>query len=243
MRLRPSEDAGGSLPRRRDPHGRDRRSPSVAVVVPKPLTSNAGAHGRFDRADFVYDPGKDVYTCPAGEPLRYRFTGQQDGKTVRTYCSDACGSCAIRAMCTTGDMRRVCPALMMTFASSLARRKRSASSISSEGRHASMVRNSAARTQPGHSPRARPCTGSGHGSTSSKGARRRPLSPPSAAWRRGRERAARHCFVRKRETATGGCGGNGRDLERVGAIEALHPSSCENDPLAGSEAGGQSPSQ
>ncbi|MEM7530493.1 MAG: IS1182 family transposase [Pseudomonadota bacterium] len=79
----------------------------IALVVPKPLTSNAGAHGRFDKAGFVYDPGKDVFTCPAGEPLRYRFTSQQDGKTVRTYWSDACAGCAIKQMCTPSDMRRV----------------------------------------------------------------------------------------------------------------------------------------
>lgn len=72
----------------------------IAVVVPKPLTSNAGAHGRFDKADFTYQPEADAYTCPAGERLSYRFTSQQDGKTVRTYWSDACaGPAATRATC------------------------------------------------------------------------------------------------------------------------------------------------
>lgn len=38
----------------------------VAVVVPKPLTSNAGARGRFDKADFAYVAEEDVYRCPPG---------------------------------------------------------------------------------------------------------------------------------------------------------------------------------
>lgn len=39
----------------------------VAVTVSKPNTSNAGAVGRFDKADFVYIPDRDAYICPAGD--------------------------------------------------------------------------------------------------------------------------------------------------------------------------------
>jgi hypothetical protein len=62
----------------------------ISVVVPKPMTSNAGARGQFDKADFAYDRDEDVYVCPAGEKLIYRFTGQQDGKAIRSYWSGAC---------------------------------------------------------------------------------------------------------------------------------------------------------
>ena len=79
----------------------------VSVVVPKPLTSNAGARGRFDKADFSYDGARDVYICPAGADLRYRFTSQQDGKAIRSYWSDACAGCSIKDKCTTGEQRRV----------------------------------------------------------------------------------------------------------------------------------------
>jgi len=79
----------------------------VAVVVPKPLTSNAGARGLFDKADFSYLADEDVYRCPAGERLRYRFTGRQDGKDMRTYWSGACSDCALRNRCTTSKERRV----------------------------------------------------------------------------------------------------------------------------------------
>jgi lambda repressor-like predicted transcriptional regulator len=62
----------------------------ISVVVPKPMTSNAAARGQFDKADFAYDSNLDVYVCPAGEKLIYRFTGQQDGKAIRSYWSGAC---------------------------------------------------------------------------------------------------------------------------------------------------------
>ncbi len=79
----------------------------VAVVVPKSMTSNAGARGRFDKADFAYDSARDVYICPAGEALTYRFTGHQDGKAMRSYWCGACTDCVIRDKCTTGEQRRV----------------------------------------------------------------------------------------------------------------------------------------
>ena len=79
----------------------------VTVVVPKSMTSNAGARGRFDKADFAYDSAQDVYVCPAGEALTYRFTSQQDGKAMRSYWCGACADCAIRDKCTTGEQRRV----------------------------------------------------------------------------------------------------------------------------------------
>ena len=79
----------------------------ISVVVPKPMTSNAAARGQFDKADFAYASEKDVYICPAGENLTYRFTGQQDGKAIRSYWSSACADCVIKDKCTTSKERRV----------------------------------------------------------------------------------------------------------------------------------------
>jgi transposase len=79
----------------------------ISVVVPKPMTSNAGARGQFDKADFAYDAAKDVYICPAREDLIYRFTSQQDGKAIRSYWSGACAGCVIKDKCTAGKERRV----------------------------------------------------------------------------------------------------------------------------------------
>ena len=79
----------------------------IPVTVPKPHTSNAAAQGRFDRADFTYVPGEDAYICPAGAQLTYRFTNTEAGKTLRSYWTDACRSCAIKGCCTTGLQRRI----------------------------------------------------------------------------------------------------------------------------------------
>ena len=43
-------------------------------MVSKPMTSNAGAEGRFSKADFIYIAKDDEYQCPAGERAIRRFT-------------------------------------------------------------------------------------------------------------------------------------------------------------------------
>jgi hypothetical protein len=54
--------------------------------LPKPLTSGAKAAGRFGKQNyFVYVAAEDIYRCPAGERLTYRFTNQEDGKMLRRY--------------------------------------------------------------------------------------------------------------------------------------------------------------
>jgi transposase len=79
----------------------------ITVTLPKPLTSAAKAAGRFGKQDFIYVAAEDIYRCPAGEWLTYRFTAQEDGKTLRRYWTTACQSCALKAQCTTGRERRI----------------------------------------------------------------------------------------------------------------------------------------
>ena len=38
----------------------------INTLVPKPLTSNSKADGRFDKRDFVYDAKRNEYRCPCG---------------------------------------------------------------------------------------------------------------------------------------------------------------------------------
>ena len=79
----------------------------IAVTLPKPMTSNAKAAGRFGKQDFVYVAADDVYICPARERLIYRYTSEGDGKMMRRYWTDACKTCALKTECTTGPERRV----------------------------------------------------------------------------------------------------------------------------------------
>ena len=43
----------------------------ITVTLPKPMTSNSKAEGRFGKQDFRYVAEEDVYICPAGERLTY----------------------------------------------------------------------------------------------------------------------------------------------------------------------------
>jgi transposase len=79
----------------------------ITVTLPKPLTSGAKAAGRFGKQDFVYVAADDVYLCPAGERLTYRFSGEEAGKTIRRYWTNACRTCTLKAQCTTGPERRI----------------------------------------------------------------------------------------------------------------------------------------
>ena len=79
----------------------------IAVYVPKPITSNARAEGRFDKRDFLYDPINDHYRCPAGQHLTYRMTREESGRVMQTYFTNACETCPLRSDCTTGKERRV----------------------------------------------------------------------------------------------------------------------------------------
>src|SRR3979490_2812519 len=71
------------------------------------MTSNSKSEGRFGKQDFVYVGADDIYLCPAGERLTYRFTNEEDGKTLRRYWTAACQGCAIKGRCTTGKERRI----------------------------------------------------------------------------------------------------------------------------------------
>ncbi len=79
----------------------------ISVTLPKPQTSGAKAEGRFGKQDFVYVAAEDVYRCPAGERLTYRFSGVEKGKTIRRYWTSACKICALKAQCTKGPERRI----------------------------------------------------------------------------------------------------------------------------------------
>jgi transposase len=79
----------------------------ITDTLPKPLTSSANAEGRFGKQDFVYVAEDDVYLCPAGERLTYRYTNEEEGKTLRRYWTTACLTCALKPKCTTGRERRI----------------------------------------------------------------------------------------------------------------------------------------
>jgi transposase len=79
----------------------------ITVTLPKPMTSNSKAEGRFGKQDFRYILQEDVYICPAGERLTYSFTTEDRGLVLRRYRTPACQHCAIKHSCTTGKGRLI----------------------------------------------------------------------------------------------------------------------------------------
>ena len=79
----------------------------ITPLVPKSMTSNARAAGRFDKQDFIYVTEDNEYRCPAGQRAVYRYTSMEDGLPTDTYWSSACPGCAMRAQCTTSNYRRI----------------------------------------------------------------------------------------------------------------------------------------
>src|SRR5262244_1289831 len=79
----------------------------ISVTLPKPMTSNSKAEGRFGKQDFRYVAQEDIYICPAGERLAYHYTNEENGLLLHRYWTNACQSCAIKHSCTTGKERRI----------------------------------------------------------------------------------------------------------------------------------------
>ena len=79
----------------------------ITTLVPKPLTSNSKAEGRFDKRDFVYIAEDDEYRCPAGERAIKRFSTIERGMVLHKYWTSACPRCPIKARCTPSDYRRI----------------------------------------------------------------------------------------------------------------------------------------
>ena len=79
----------------------------ITTFVPKPMTSNAKAEGRFDKADFIYIAKDDEYQCPAGERAIHRCTTTEKGLHLHLYWSSACPKCSLKAQCTTSSNRRI----------------------------------------------------------------------------------------------------------------------------------------
>ena len=79
----------------------------IKALVPKVDTSASKIKGRYSKADFRYDAEQNVYICPAGQRLTYRFNSEENGKTLRVYMTYQCASCPLQARCTTSNAKRI----------------------------------------------------------------------------------------------------------------------------------------
>ena len=79
----------------------------LTPYVPKPQRGSSVRKGLFRKDEFRYDPGQDVYICPAGQTLSPNHEGKlRDLKKIDYSNPAACPACPLRSRCTT-DRRRV----------------------------------------------------------------------------------------------------------------------------------------
>jgi len=78
----------------------------ITAYVAKPNTSANTKLGLFGKERFRYDPATDVYRCPAGETLTYRFATVEQGRSIRYYSTSACSTCALKPQCTRNKENR-----------------------------------------------------------------------------------------------------------------------------------------
>lgn len=77
-----------------------------AFIVPFRSNYTRSRNGRFSECCFRYDSERDVYWCPAGEPLkRAGFRPDKDAHRYRASAK-ACNACSVRAFCTKGAKGR-----------------------------------------------------------------------------------------------------------------------------------------
>ena len=79
---------------------------NIQPLVPKADTSANTARGLYGKSRFRYDAGKDVYVCPAGGELTYRFSTHELGRELRYYRARACKQCALKKQCTRNQSNR-----------------------------------------------------------------------------------------------------------------------------------------
>lgn len=83
------------------------REAGISALVPPTKTSPAKADGRFDKADFIYDPSTNTYRCPAGQTLIWRFASVEKGMKNHRYWSSNCKDCPLKNQCTPSQQRRI----------------------------------------------------------------------------------------------------------------------------------------
>ena len=79
---------------------------NVTPYIPKADTSANTALGLYGKRQFKYDPINDVYVCPAGSRLTYRFATFELGRELKYYRASGCQQCALKNRCTRNKANR-----------------------------------------------------------------------------------------------------------------------------------------
>jgi transposase len=68
---------------------------------------SARTNGTFSRADFVFDPGRNVYICPGGAELTSSGNIDQGHIVYYRASRNDCSICSLKPKCTTAVVRKV----------------------------------------------------------------------------------------------------------------------------------------
>jgi transposase len=69
--------------------------------------NNKGGGTLFDRSEFTYQPESDTFLCPAGQTLARKQLSRKDRAVYYAGQPEVCGTCVLKARCTTGSRRSV----------------------------------------------------------------------------------------------------------------------------------------
>jgi Transposase DDE domain len=78
----------------------------ITPFIPKSDTSANSARGLYGKSRFKYDATKDVYICPAGDSLTYRFATVELDRELKYYRASNCKTCALKSRCTRNKGNR-----------------------------------------------------------------------------------------------------------------------------------------
>ena len=73
----------------------------ITPYIAKPTTSANKKRGLYTKEEFTYDQAKDVYRCPQGAELTYRFDTVELGRHIKYYATSSCRGCPAKSQCTT----------------------------------------------------------------------------------------------------------------------------------------------
>src|SRR5581483_7501350 len=78
----------------------------LTPYLPKADTSANTKLGLYGKSKFKFDADKDVYVCPAGGELTYRFSTHELGRELRYYRASGCKACVLKRQCTRNKANR-----------------------------------------------------------------------------------------------------------------------------------------
>ena len=78
----------------------------LTPFIPKSDTSANTARGLYGKSQFKYDALRDIYVCPAGTRLNYRFTTWEQDREIKYYRASTCNHCPLKTRCTRNKDNR-----------------------------------------------------------------------------------------------------------------------------------------